>query len=182
MNRVDSDQAVTDGDSFSLNDGLAIKTLDVAMLRLLFTNQTLLLVQALQNMNPLSRSTGDSGPQSLDMRGMGQKELTDRRGYQVAIAEMQIHLIALTGSYCAQVSEDTTPYLHWDGQIVLCFPFTNFKISVFWERDPEGEEQPLGSDGISYWSVRGTLTQLQMFLGVLKSRPTEKVHPPPPTQ
>jgi len=137
-------------------------SLSIRTVKLYLTNQTLMLMQALQQMNdsfekPInSREDSNSGV-------LEKKVCSLKRSHFLLVEEVQGHLIALRSSDSPQT------FQVWDGQMVSCVSGTHLRLGLVLggveELSPQ--EQSLSSIEVCDMSLHASLRQIELSLGYI---------------
>jgi hypothetical protein len=168
------------------------KSVEIGLLRVFLTNESISLVQAIQALNvsaiglfnsksevsdaggfmskKATNGTINSKLQNYDAGGFVSKKAKPSQQYGLMVAETEIYIIAVTGDLSGQASAENNASMPREGHMALFLPLKRLKFCVLLEGKAIIDGNPQTADSRSAISLHGSLTQMQMLLGFVEAR------------
>ena len=168
------------------------KSVEIGLLRVFLTNESISLVQAIQELNvsaiglfnsksevsnvggfmskKAKNGTINSKLQDYDPGGFVSKKAKSSQQYGLMVAELEIYIIAVTGDLSGRASAENNVSMPREGHMALFLPLKRLKFSVLLKERAIIDGNSQTTDSRSAISLHGSLTQIQMLLGFVESR------------
>lgn len=168
------------------------KSVEIGLLRVYLTNESISLVQAIQELNAsaiglfnsksevsdvggfVSKKARDgtisSKKQDSDVGGFVSEKAKPSQQYGLIVAEMEIYIIAVTKDLSGQASAENNVLMAPGGHMALFLPLKRLKFSLLFKERAIIDGNSQTADCYSAISLHGSLMQMQMLLGFVEAR------------